>query len=182
MTVVLEYLDRKLIARSWVSLLAFTQIHLCFCKGFLWWLLQLQTDFQFTVTTSTTDWFSVHCSEWLWHNWVEFIHKFDSIIWHLLGFVFYFHGLSPISFKPQKGTPTMFTPSICQISTNFFQLVYPVGVTHLRPFYVKINHNSVYLYQIPTKIGTGICFNVNPLCVTSFSLIGVCFYILWPKC
>ena len=49
---VLKYLDLALDAGSWVSLhnsLAFTQILFYNCKEFLWWLFQLQTDFQLTT-------------------------------------------------------------------------------------------------------------------------------------
>jgi len=39
-------------------------------------------------------------------------------------------------------------------------VVYPVGVTDLRPFFTrKIDPNSVNLNQIPTKIDTEMRFN-----------------------
>ena len=45
MTVLLEYFDLALDTGSLVSL----QICLCYCKCLLWWLLQLQTNFQVTT-------------------------------------------------------------------------------------------------------------------------------------
>jgi len=50
-TVLLEYLDLALDVRSWVSLhnsQSLIQILLYYCKDYVWWLFQLQTDFQFT--------------------------------------------------------------------------------------------------------------------------------------
>ena len=39
-------------------------------------------------------------------------------------------------------------------------MVYPVGVTDLRPYFMQIiGHNAVNVHRIPTKRGTEICLN-----------------------
>ena len=60
------------------------------------------------MTTSITDQFS----ERLQYNWVEFY--FTNLI-TLVGFYFISVVFFQISFKPQKGTPTMVTPPTYQI-------------------------------------------------------------------
>ena len=46
------------------------------------------------------------------------------------------------------------------IFNSFFQGVYPVGVTELRPYCTHIiGHNSVNVYRIPTKVDTEIRLN-----------------------
>ena len=83
-TVLLEYLDLALDTRSWVSLhnsLAFTQILLYNCKEFLWWLFQLQTDFQLTTLNG--------CGITGW------IFKFDRVFLTPVGFCV----ISPWSFS-----------------------------------------------------------------------------------
>jgi len=109
-TALSEYLDCALDKRSWVSLhnsLTFTQIL----------LLLLGVSM---MITSITDQFSAHYLERLQYNWVDFYsqlrsHNFDTgwVLCHI-SMVF-----SWIPFKSQKGTPTMFTPSTCQVSTHF---------------------------------------------------------------
>ena len=111
------------------------------------------------MTISTTDRFSVHYAKRFRYKLGRFfIHKFDRV---MLGFVLYLHGLFPIPFKPQKGTPTMITPPTCQVSVRqTFYDDYPVGMTNLRPFsHKKIDHKSINLTRIPTKIGTEMHFN-----------------------
>ena len=69
-----------------------------------------------------------------------------------------------IILKLQKGTPTMVTPYTKQFS--FLQGVYPVGVTDLRPYFTRIiDHNSVNVHRIPTKVGTEIRLNEPFKCV-----------------
>ena len=85
-TALLENLDLALNTRSWVSLhnsLAFTQVLLYYCKELLWWLLQLQIDFQLTTVDvcSITGWI--------------FIRKFDCAILTPVGFCI----ISPLSFS-----------------------------------------------------------------------------------
>ena len=71
------------------------------------------------MTNSSTDRFSVHCSEQLQYNWVDFYiqiqsHNFDtSLVLCHISVVFL-----QIPFKPQKGTPKM--TSTCQVSSNSF--------------------------------------------------------------
>ena len=65
-----------------------------------------------------------------------------------------------IPFKPQKGTPTIVTPSTKAIFSSFLQAVYPVGVTDLRPHFTQIiGHNSLNVHRIPTNLGTEIRLN-----------------------
>ena len=67
-----------------------------------------------------------------------------------------------IPFKPQKGTPTIVTPSTVYIAifSSFLQAVYPLGVTDLQPYFTQlIGHNSVNVHRIPTKLGTKIRLN-----------------------
>jgi len=48
---------------------------------------------------------------------------------------------------------------------QFLPVFYHLGVTDLRPFFTqKIDHISINLNQIPTKIGTEICFNRLFMC------------------
>jgi len=87
-TVLLEYLDLALDVRSWVSphnSLAFTQILLFNCKEFLYWLLQLHTDFQLTTLNG-----------WLGGL---FIHKFNRVILTPVGPIF-FGPTSDLEFFP----------------------------------------------------------------------------------
>ena len=64
-----------------------------------------------------------------------------------------------ISFKPQKGTPTMVTPSINQFSTHSSKGL-PRGRDRSRPHFTQvIGHNSVNVHRIATKVGTLICLN-----------------------
>jgi len=66
-------------------------------------------------------------------------------------------------------------PSLIQ----FLPVVYPVGVTDLRPFFMrKIDSNSVNFNRIPLVRR---CALISPLRVQSFSLIGGCDGKLWPK-
>ena len=45
-----------------------------------------------------------------------------------------------------------------------------MGMTDLRPYFTQIiGHNSVNVYQIPTKVGTEICLN-EPFKYTKFQL------------
>jgi len=111
-TGLLEYLNLTLDARSWVSLhntLAFTQILLYYCKEFLQWLIQLHTDFQFTTLNSCS------ITGWIFYSQI-WLHNFDTswVLCHI-SVVFF-----QISFKSQKGTPTMVTRPTCQISSNSF--------------------------------------------------------------
>jgi len=49
---------------------------------------------------------------------------------------------------------------------QFLSVVYPVGVTDLRSsFMQKINHNSVNINRIPTKIGTEMRLNASFTCI-----------------
>ena len=71
------------------------------------------------MTTSTTDRFSVHYSEQLWYNWVDFLFtirlcNFDT------GWTFCVISLWSFSqfLSPQKGTPTMVTQSTYQIPSS----------------------------------------------------------------
>jgi len=127
-TVLLEYLDLALDTRSWVSLhnsLAFTQILLYYCKEFLWWLLQLQTDFQLTTVNGCgiTGW-SFYLQVWS--------SNFDTgwVLCHISVVFSWF--LSNHKRHSYNGYST-YMPSFIQ----FLPVVYPVNVTDLRPFLCK---------------------------------------------
>jgi len=144
-TVLLEYLNLVLDTHSWVSLhnsLAFTQILLYYCKEFLWWLFQLQTDFQLTTLNGCS------ITGWIFYS------------QHHLVFVSYLHGLSPDFFQTTKrhlyNDYSTYMPSFIQ----FLPAIFPVGVTDLRSFLrKKINHNSINFNRILTKIATEMNFN-----------------------
>ena len=92
-----------------------------------------------------------------------------------MGFVLYLHGTFPNSFQTTKrhsyDGSSIYMPSFNQ----FLPLVYPVGVKDLRPFFTrKIDHNSVNLYRIPTKIGTEMCFNKPFVCVKCQLNVSMC--------
>jgi len=118
--------DITLEKHRWVSphnSLAFTQILLYHCKEFLWWLLQLQTDFQHTTLNGCG------ITGWIFYSQIRSC-NFDSswVLCHIS--VVFFR----ILFKPQKkhsydGYST-YMPSFIQ----FLPVVYPVGMTDLRPF------------------------------------------------
>jgi len=157
-TALLEYLDLALNTHSWVSLhnsLAFTQILLYYCKEFLWWLFQLQIDFQFTTLSgcSITGW--IFYSQILSHN-------FDTgwLLCHIF----------PNSFQTTK-RHSYYDYSIYMPSFNsFLEAVYSVGVTTNRScFTQRISPNSGNLYWICTKVGMEIPFNAPILC-TKFQL------------
>ena len=66
-----------------------------------------------------------------------------------------------------------------EIFSSFFQVVYPVGVTYLRPYFMQIfGHNSVNVHRIPTKLGTTIRLN-EPFKCTNFSPIRARIRVLW---
>ena len=53
------------------------------------------------------------------------------------------------------------------IFNSFLQGVYPVGVTDLRPYFTRIiDHNSVNVDRIPTKVGSEIRLNAPFKCAT----------------
>ena len=149
---VLEYLDLTLDTRSWVSLhnsLAFTQILLYYCKEFLWWLFQLQTDFQLTIFNSQIRSCHYDTGRVLCHISVVFLQ---------------------IPFKPQKGTPTMITPPIHAKFHPIPSNGLPCRCDRPSTFFAqKIDHNCVNLNRIPAKIGTEMCFN-QPYTYTKFQL------------
>ena len=46
------------------------------------------------------------------------------------------------------------------LTSSFLQGVYPVGMTEFLPYFMQIiSNNSVNVHQIPTTLGTEICFN-----------------------
>ena len=171
MTVLLEYLDLALDACSWVllhNLLAFTQIPLYCCKRFLWWLLQLQTDFQLTALNG--------CGK-IGRSFNPQIrsHNFDTgwVLCHI-SVVFFL-----IPFKPQKGVPMMvIPPTYMPIFNQFLPAIYFVGFDLL--LCKKIYHNSVIFIRFQPKLVRR-CTLISPICVSNFRSIGVCFCILWAK-
>ena len=83
-----------------------------------------------------------------------------------MGFVSYLSDLSFDSFQTTKRHSydgySIYMPSFNQ----FLPMVYPVGVIDLRPLFTqKSNHNSVNLYQIPTKIGKKMRFTKALMCI-----------------
>ena len=49
---------------------------------------------------------------------------------------------------------------LLHLHSNFQLILYPVGVTDLRPYFTQIiGHNSVNVHRIPTKVGTEIRLN-----------------------
>ena len=108
-------------------------------------------------TTSNIDWFSVHYSEQLWYNLVDFyspirLCNFDTgwVLCHI-SVVFFL-----IPFKPQRSTPTMVTPPTGQISSCDLPCRRDRPSTFLN---TKINHNSVNFNCIQTKIVKEMCLN-----------------------
>ena len=69
--------------------------------------------------------------------------------------------------------------------SSFLQVVYPVGVTDLRPYFTQIiGHNSVNVHRIPTKLGTEIRLN-EPLKCAKFQPYPskhLCFIADFAKC
>jgi len=65
------------------------------------------------MTTSTTDRFSAHYSEWLWYNWVDFFSQIRSRILTPVGFCIISLWSFMDSFQTTKGTHTMVTPPTC---------------------------------------------------------------------
>ena len=64
----------------------------------------------------------------------------------------YLHGLYLDSFQTTKRHSYDGYSIYISIFNSFFQGVYPVGVTNLRPYFTHIiGHNSVYVHRIPTK-------------------------------
>ena len=48
---------------------------------------------------------------------------------------------------------------------SFLQGVYPMGMTEVWPYFMQIiGHNTMNIHQIPTKLGTKICFNETFKC------------------
>ena len=168
----LEYLDLALDTCSWVLLhisLAFTQIHLYYCKELLWWLFQLQTDFQLTTLNgcSITGW-TFDSQIWSRHfgtRWV-LCHISVSLFRFLLNHK-----------RHSYNDYSTYMPRFVQ----FLPAVYPVGVTDLRPFlHKKIDDNSVNLIGFQPKLVQR-CALISHLRVRSFSFIEVYFRKLWPK-
>ena len=132
-TVLLEYPDIASDVCSLVplhrNLLAFTQILLYYCRGFLWWPLQLQTDFQLTALNS---WGIIGLS---------FNHKFNCVALTLVGFCF------PDSFQTTK----KHSYDDCSIyMPSFYRSLpadYPVGVSDIWPFF---HEKSINIYWVPT--------------------------------
>jgi len=149
-TVLLEYLNLTLGACSWVSLcnsLAFTQILLYYCKEFLWWLFQLQADFQLATLNSCgiTGW-SFYSQIRLCNfdtSWV--LCNFDTswVLYHIsVVFSRFFSNHKRHSYDGYSAYMLSFI--------QFLPVVYPVGLTDLWPsFMQKIDHNSVNLNEIP---------------------------------
>ena len=55
-----------------------------------------------------------------------------------------------------------------------------MGVTDLRPHFTRvIDHNSVNVHRIPTKVGTEIRLIMRPSRVPNFSPIGARIRVLW---
>ena len=55
-----------------------------------------------------------------------------------------------------------------------------MGVTDLRPYFTRIiDHKSVNVHRIPTKVGTEIRLNEPFKCAKKFSLIGAQIRVLW---
>ena len=153
---------------SWVSMhnsVAFSQILLYYCKEFLWWLLQLQIDFQLTTLNG--------CSIIGW----IFIRKFDRVILTPDGFCV--SGLFPDSFQTTK-RHSCYIYSIYMLTFNsFYEAVYLVGRDNKSILYSVKNysHNSWDLYRICTKMVRRFLL-MRPFRVPSFSFILACICIL----
>ena len=128
-TVLLEYLALDILC-SWVSLhnsLTFTQIPVYYCMGFLWWLLQLQTNFQFTILNGWDITEQIFYSQ-IW------LHYFTGWVLCHISVVF---SLIPSNHKRHsRDGYSIYTRSFKQS----FQTVYPVGIF----FFVK---NWSYLHK-----------------------------------
>ena len=87
----------------------------------------------------------------------------------------------PIPFKPQKGTPTMVTPSTYQSSTDSSKGF----TTDLRPYFTQIiGDNSVNVHRIPIKVGTEIRLNEPFTCakLQPDPSMHLCFMVDFAKC
>ena len=120
--------------------------------------------------------------EYTIYDWVNFY----SQIWtcKILGFLSYLCGLFPDSVQTTEGTQQWLlhlhakllpVPSIglpCRQAWQIFNLF----------FMLKIDHNFINLYWIPTKIATEMCFN-EPFMCTKFEL-NRCMrsHFIWPNC
>ena len=97
----------------------------------------------------------------------------------------YLNGLFLDSFQTTKRHSYDDYSIYIAISSSFLQGVYPVGMTDLRPFFTRIiGHNSVNVYQIPTKVGTEIRLN-EPFKCAKFQLdwsMYSCFMADFAKC
>ena len=72
----------------------------------------------------------------------------------------YLHGLYLDSFQITKRHSYDSYSIYIAIFSSFLLAVYPVGVTDLRPYFTRIiDHNSVNVQRIPTKVGTDIRLN-----------------------
>ena len=131
--------QQTVVRRSWVSLhnsLAFTQILLYCCKGFLWWPLQLQTKFQFTTLNGCG---ITGCG--------IFIHKFDCIILTQAGFCV----TSPCdsSKRHSYNGYSIYMPNFNQ----FLPVVYPVGMTVIKVhLHTNFGWNVMKTYRVMINI------------------------------
>ena len=77
----------------------------------------------------------------------------------------YVHGLYLDSFQTTKRHSYDGYSIYIAIFNSFLKGVYPVGVTDLRPYFTRIiDHNSVNVLRIPTKVGTEIRLNESFKC------------------
>ena len=72
----------------------------------------------------------------------------------------YLHGLYLDSLQTTKRHSYDGSSIYILIFNSFLQVVYPVGVTDLRPYFTHlIGNNTVNIHKIPTKVGTEILIN-----------------------
>ena len=81
----------------------------------------------------------------------------------------YLHGLFPRFLSNHKKALLWWLLHIHAKFQPILSSALPCRRDRALTFFVKIRHNSINLYQIPTKIGTEMCFNMPFLC-TKFQL------------
>ena len=91
----------------------------------------------------------------------------------------YLHGLYLDSLQTTKRHSYDGYSIYISIFNSFLRVVFPVGVTDLRPYFMHIiGHNSVNVHRIHTKVGTEIRLNEFQPDWSTHS----CFMVDFAKC
>ena len=180
MTVLLEYLDLAFTTHSWFSnhnSVVCTSILLYYCKGFLPWLFQLNTNFQLITLSSLS---GRHKNYWYFYSQISV-----AQLLHTFNFESYLHDLYFDYFQTTKRYSYNGWPIHKPIFNSFHEVVYPVSMTTNQSCFTRIfDHKSWTIHRICTKFGTRIHLWTPFLCAIfqRDRIKCLCFIAIFEKC